>query len=177
MDLRYQQNYNVYMPCTPYHFGPSALIGYIFRKWIDLPVFVFANIIVDVEVLLVNFLHLGRPCHRLGHTLLIGAVVGAAWGFVAYLGLPIISWSMKIIRIPYQTNVFKIIISGITGVWFHVLIDGIYHYDVKPFWPIQKNYLWRLLSKNHVKLVCIICLVIFLILYAVSLKKQFSNKR
>ena len=165
------------MPCTPYHFGPSAIIGYIFRKWIDLPVFVFANVIVDIEVLLVHFMDLGRPYHRLSHTFLIGAVVGAVWGFVAYLGLPILSWAMKTIRIPYQTNAFKMIVSGILGVWFHTLIDGIYHYDVKPFWPIRKNPLWQLISQTQVKWICVICFVIFVLLYAISLKKQISKKQ
>ncbi|MBU1261090.1 MAG: hypothetical protein KJ757_05925 [Planctomycetes bacterium] len=165
------------MPVTPYHFGPSGLIGYIFRKWIDLPVFVLANVVVDVEVLLNPFMNLGRPYHRLCHTFLIGAVIGAVWGLVAWLGLPVLNWFMKIIRIPYQTNAFKMIISGILGVWFHVLIDGIYHYDVKPFWPMQKNPLWRLLSKSQVEWICIACLAIFILLYIFSLKRQAAKKQ
>jgi membrane-bound metal-dependent hydrolase YbcI (DUF457 family) len=166
------------MPATPYHFGPAGLLGYIFRKWLDLPVFVLANIVIDVEVLIVNLMNLGRPTHRLSHTFLFGAVIGAGWGLVAYLGLPGLKWIMKTIRIPYQTNGLKIILSGILGVWFHVLIDGIYHYDVKPFWPMKKNYLWRLLSQNQVKWICVICFVIFAVLYAMSfIKKSNRNTR
>jgi membrane-bound metal-dependent hydrolase YbcI (DUF457 family) len=165
------------MPITPYHFGPAGLIGYVFRKWIDLPVFVLANIVIDVEVLLVNLLHLGEPHHRLVHTFLIGAAVGAIWGLVAYSGLPIIAWFMKIIKIPYQTNAIKMIISGILGIWLHVLLDGIYHYEVKPFWPSQKNYLFNLLSRNQVKWICIICLGIFVLLYVLSLERQSAKKQ
>jgi membrane-bound metal-dependent hydrolase YbcI (DUF457 family) len=165
------------MPVTPYHFGPAGLLGYIFRKWIDLPVFVFANIVIDVEVLLVNLMNLGRPFHRLSHTFLVGAVVGAAWGLVAYLGLPGLKWIMKTIRIPYQPNGLKIILSGILGVWLHVLIDGIYHYDVYPFWPMKKNYLWRLLSQNQVKWICVICFAILAVLYLVSFKKTNPRRK
>jgi membrane-bound metal-dependent hydrolase YbcI (DUF457 family) len=165
------------MPVTPYHFGPAGLLGYILRKWIDLPVFVLANVVIDVEVLLVNLMGQSWPIHRYCHTFLIGAVVGAMWGFVAYLCLPLLTRLMKKIRIPYQTNPPKMIISGILGVWFHVLIDGIYHYDVKPFCPIQKNYLWRLLSHSQVKLICVICAVIFVLLYVLSLKKQTAEKQ
>ncbi|MCX5632821.1 MAG: hypothetical protein NTW93_03980 [Phycisphaerae bacterium] len=166
------------MPTTPYHFGPAGLLGYIFRKWIDLPVFVLANVIVDIEVLLVNLMgRHGSTIHRFGHTFLIGAVVGAMWGFVAYLELPLISWLMKKTRIPYQTNAPKMIISGVLGVWLHVLIDGIYHYDVKPFWPIQKNYLLGLLSHSQVKWICVICAAIFVLLYVLSLKKQTAEKQ
>jgi membrane-bound metal-dependent hydrolase YbcI (DUF457 family) len=165
------------MPVTPYHFGPAGLVGYILRRWIDLPVFVFANIIVDIEVLLVNFMDLGRPYHRYGHTFLIGTATGAVWGLVAYFGLPILSWFMKKIRISYQTNVFKMIISGILGIWFHVLIDGIYHRDVRPFWPVQKNYLWQLLSHNQIKWICVICLGALVMLYVLSLKKQLNKNK
>ncbi len=31
------------MPVTPFHFGPSALIGLPLKRWIDIPVFVLAN--------------------------------------------------------------------------------------------------------------------------------------
>lgn len=165
------------MPVTPYHFGPSGLIGYIFRKWIDLPVFVLANVVVDIEVLLVNLMRTGWPYHRYCHTFLIGAVLGAMWGFVAYRYLPLLTRLMKTIKIPYQTNAFKMIISGILGVWLHVLIDGIYHFDIKPFWPIQKNYLLGLLNHNQVKWICIICLVIFVLLYVISQKKQSAKSK
>jgi membrane-bound metal-dependent hydrolase YbcI (DUF457 family) len=164
------------MPLTPYHFGPAGLIGYIFRKWIDLPVFALANIVIDVEVLLVNLMHLGRPYHRLAHTFLIGAAIGAIWGLVAYSGLLIFTWFMKIIRIPYQTNAKKMILSGILGIWLHVLLDGIYHYDVTPFWPAQRNYLFNLLSHSQVEWICIICLGIFILLYVLSLKRQSADK-
>jgi membrane-bound metal-dependent hydrolase YbcI (DUF457 family) len=164
------------MPFTPYHFGPSGLLGYVFRKWIDLPVFVFANVIIDIEVLLVHLMHLSGPYHRYSHTFLIGAAVGAVWGLVAYFGLPLLSWFMKKMRIPYKTSVFKMIISGILGVWLHVLIDGIYHYDVKPFWPMRKNHLWRPLSHNQVEWICIVCLGIFVLLYVLSLRTKAPDK-
>jgi membrane-bound metal-dependent hydrolase YbcI (DUF457 family) len=164
------------MPMTPYHFGPAGLIGFIFRKWIDLPVFVLANIAIDVEVLLVNLMNLGLPHHRLAHTFLIGAAIGAIWGLVAYSGLPILAWLMKTIRIPYQTSAKKMIISGILGIWFHVLLDGIYHYDVMPFWPVKRNYLFNLLSHNQIEWICIVCLGIFILLYALSLKRQSVDK-
>ncbi|PKL51234.1 MAG: hypothetical protein CVV39_00210 [Planctomycetes bacterium HGW-Planctomycetes-1] len=164
------------MPVTPYHFGPAGLIGYIFRKWIDLPVFVLANVIIDVEVLLNRFMDLGRPIHRLGHTFLIGAVIGAGWGLAAYTAMPIFKWFMEKISIPYRTNAFKMIISGILGIWFHVLIDGIYHYDVIPFWPMKKNHFWRLLTKNQVEWICIACMAILIVLYIFSLKRQSVKK-
>jgi membrane-bound metal-dependent hydrolase YbcI (DUF457 family) len=165
------------MPFTPYHFGPSGLIGYVFRKWIDFPVFVLANVIVDFEVLIVNFLRLGWPYHRYAHTFLFGALLGLAWGAVAYFIQPLLKFGMNIIRINYTPSFKKMLYSGVLGVWLHVLIDSIYHYDPKPFWPIMKNYLWRIILQNQVKLVCLICLGVFLILYLLPTFKQFLKKR
>ena len=52
------------MPFTPYPFGPSGFAGLVFGKWIDLPVIVLANVIVDVEVLVIGILGLEWPAHR-----------------------------------------------------------------------------------------------------------------
>lgn len=163
------------MPTTPYHFGPSGLLGYIFRRWIDLPVFVLANIVIDIEVVIVDLTGKYWPIHRLCHTFLVGTIIGAMWGYVAFLCLPMLTRLMKWVKIPYQTNAFKMVISGILGVWFHVLLDGIYHPDVRPFWPMQRNPLFGVLSHGQIKLICIICGVIFLILYFVSLRKETAG--
>ncbi|MHC4641289.1 MAG: hypothetical protein ACYS32_06565, partial [Planctomycetota bacterium] len=72
------------MPFTPYHFGPSGLIGLALRKWIDIPVFVLANVIVDIEVLIMVLLDVRYPIHRYTHTLLLGAAAGIIWALAAW---------------------------------------------------------------------------------------------
>jgi len=156
------------MPFTPYHFGPSGFIGLVFGKWIDLPVFVLANVIVDVEVLVVGILGLGWPAHRYFHTLLIGAVVGALWGVAAYPLRHFFKKMMKVFYIPYKTSLFKMIISGILGVWLHVLIDGIYHSDVRIFWPHKTTWLRQMIKQNITKeQIETICLLFFIAAFVV----------
>ncbi|MBA7647241.1 hypothetical protein ES703_55013 [subsurface metagenome] len=167
------------MPFTPYHFGPSAFIGLALRKYIDIPVFVLANFIVDIEVLVINLLGLGRPIHRYSHTLLIGAAVGVIWGLAAYPLRNLFKKAMQILRIPYETDFWKMIVSGVFGVWLHVVTDGIYHYDVRMFWPSKAKPLWRLVSEGQVKTICLALFVAALILYAivaVSYAKRKSGK-
>jgi len=173
------------MPFTPYHFGPSGFIGLIFRKWIDLPVFVLANIIVDIEVLVIGLLGLGWPMHRYFHTLLIGAVIGVIWAVIAYRLRHFFKKMMQILRIPYKTGFRKMIISGVLGVWLHVVTDGIYHWDVQMFWPGGTKPLWRLLSQGQVKAVCIGFFVAAVIVYATTMlpyakqnktEKVFKNR-
>jgi len=153
------------MPFTPYHFGPSGVVGLVLRRWIDVPVFVLANVIVDIEVLFAD----GWPHHRHWHfhTLLVGAAVGAAWGLTAYPLRHIFKRLMKLIRIPYKSGLWKMIISGILGVWLHVLVDGVYHFDVQPVWPSRVNPLYRLLTQPQVLLVCKLSFAALVILYVI----------
>jgi membrane-bound metal-dependent hydrolase YbcI (DUF457 family) len=168
------------MPFTPYHFGPSGFIGLVFGKWIDLPVFVLANVIVDVEVLVVMLFGLGWPNHRYCHTLLIGGVVGALWGVAAYPLRPSFERMMKAFFIPYQTSLRKMVVSGVLGVWLHVLIDGLYHYDVMIFWPFKTTWLSQTLhghiTGKRIEAICIFffaaAVVFYISAFAVSRKNR-----
>jgi membrane-bound metal-dependent hydrolase YbcI (DUF457 family) len=160
------------MPFTPYHFGPSGFVGLVFRKWLDIPVFVLANIVIDIEVLIINLTGRGWPFHRYTHTLLLGAIMGILWGVAAYPLRHFFGKIMRIIRIPYQTGLWKMVVSGVLGIWFHVVIDAIYHCDVKIFWPSDTNPLSGLISHEQVKILCIASFFAAILLYALILKRS-----
>jgi len=160
------------MPITPYHFGPSAFFGLTFRKWLDVPVFVLANVVVDIEVL---FNH-HWPVHRYFHTLLIGAVVGAIWGIAAYPLRHFFEKIMQMLRIPYQTSLWKMAVSGVLGVWLHVVIDAIYHWDVQIFWPSKAKPLYELISRGWVKAICVAFFFAALILYTIVVVSYAKRK-
>jgi len=168
------------MPITPYHFGPSGFVGLVFRKWLDIPVFVLANVIVDIEVLVVILFNLGWPIHRYCHTLLIGAVVGALWGVVAYPLRNLFKKIMQLLRIPYKTSLPKMVISGILGVWLHILIDGAYHFDVKILWPNKTISLWKMIhkqvGKEQIETICLIFFLVALVPYILAVR-SFSKSR
>jgi membrane-bound metal-dependent hydrolase YbcI (DUF457 family) len=157
------------MPFTPYHFGPSGFIGLLFRKWLDIPVFVLANVVVDVEVLVIAVFNLGHPIHRYCHTFLIGAVVGAIWGVAAFPLRTIFRRIMSAYRLPYEPSLWKMVLSGILGVWLHVLIDGLRHPDLKVFWPNTTFSLWalryRYLTGNRLEHACMIFFIAAVIIY------------
>ena len=165
------------MPYTPYHFGPSGLVGLVFKKYIDIPVFVLANVVVDVEVLVMNLLGLGWPVHRYCHTLLIGAAVGAVWALAAYPLRRLFKKIMTILRLPYHTSLRRMLISGVLGVWLHVLLDSVYHYDVRLFWPSRIKPLYEILTKEQVKTVCIGFFVLAVIEYLLIVKSNMKQNR
>lgn len=135
------------MPFTPYHLGPSGFLGLIFRKWIDIPVFVLANVIIDVEVLVLAGVGVGWPRHGFCHTMVVGAIVGLLWGIVAYPLRHRFTWMMCKLHMPYETSFRKMAVSGILGMWLHVLIDGLYHFDAKIFWPDKILSIRRLIYR------------------------------
>ena len=155
------------MPFTPYHFGPSGFIALALRKWLDLPVFLLANVIIDIEVLVINALDAGFPIHRYAHTLLIGGIIGALWGMTAYPLRGFFQIIMRFFRLPYQTTFSKMLISGVFGFWLHVIIDSIYHWDVRPFWPASIKPLFGLLTQNQVEIVSLAFFILAVILYII----------
>jgi membrane-bound metal-dependent hydrolase YbcI (DUF457 family) len=161
------------MPFTPYHFGPSGFLGLALRKWLDIPVFVLANVVVDIEVL---FNH-HWPVHRYFHTLLIGAVVGAIWGIAAYPLRHFFEKIMQMLHIPYQTSLWKMAVSGVLGVWLHVVIDAIYHWDVQIFWPSKAKLLWQLISQGWVKAICVAFFFAALILYTTAVLSYVKQNK
>jgi membrane-bound metal-dependent hydrolase YbcI (DUF457 family) len=165
------------MPFTPYHFGPSGFIGLTFKKWLDIPVFVLANVIVDVEVLIIVMFELGRPRHRYCHTLLIGAVVGAIWGLAAYPLRNLFKRIMQLLRIPYKTSLRKMLLSGALGACLHAVIDGFYHYDVRLFWPGRRRHLWRLTNHQQIEAICIAFLIAAVVLYVTIVIKSWKQTR
>jgi len=169
------------MPFTPYHFGPSGFIGLLFRKWIDFPVFVLANAIVDFEVLVVMLFTLGWPKHCYCHTLLIGAAVGALWGLAAYPSRNLFKKIMQLFHIPYKTSLPKMVISGILGLWLHILIDGAYHSDINILWPNKTISLWRMihrhLGQGKIETICLIFFPAGLVAYIFAVRSFSKNRR
>ncbi len=169
------------MPFTPYHFGPSGFLGLLLRRWIDLPVFLLTNVIIDIEVLIV-----GK--HPYSHTLLLGTVVGVLWGVAAYPLRGVFKRLMDFVRLPYKTGLVKMIVSGILGVWLHAAVDAMVHYDVRLLGPNKKFILMRLITKpftranmiatnERVELVCMILLGLAAVLYIFAVISFVKAKR
>ena len=169
------------MPFTPYHFGPSGFIGLTFRKWIDIPVFVLANVIVDIEVLVILLFNLGWSRHRYCHTLLVGAAVGVLWGVAAYPLRHLFKKIMQLFRMPYKGDLRRMVVSGVLGVWLHVLIDATYHSDIKIFWPNKTISLWPVLyrhvSAEQIETICVAFFIAAVVPYAIAAASYIKQNK
>ncbi len=169
------------MPFTPYHFGPSALVSLPLRKYIDVPVFVLANVVIDLEPLVVIVFGLKYRGHEHFHNFLFGGLVGVLWGLIAYFGRGILSRIMRMLKLPYTTNFKKMLMSAVFGVWFHVIIDSIASRDMKPLYPSDFNPMIGIMSRSILHLVCILsfipAIVMVYVIRALSHKRFLYRRR
>ncbi len=142
------------MPFTPFHFGPSTCVALFFHKKLDIPVFLLANIIIDLEPLLVLNLNLAYPLHGLAHSFLGATLLGAVWGCIAFAGKDILIYIMKTLKLNYHTTIKKVLLAGVLGSWFHIILDAPLYADIKPFYPYKLNPFYGLLSDTTMYLLC-----------------------
>ena len=153
------------MPFTPYHFGPHSCVALPLNRYIDFPIFLGANVIVDFEPLLALLYKLNYPLHGYCHTFLIGGLLGLIWAISAYPFRHLIGKAMSVLRLTYSPTLSKMAISGLLGVWMHVFFDAPLYYDIKPFYPLLANPLYDILSMNVVYIICELCFIPVVLIY------------
>ena len=125
---------------TPFHFGPSACISLPLNRYIDFPIFILANVAIDIEPLMVMLFDLSYPLHGLAHTLIGATTIGLSGGILThYAREPLANLMKTILRLPYNSSIIKYAISGILGTWFHILLDSQLYSDIKPFYPFSNS--------------------------------------
>jgi membrane-bound metal-dependent hydrolase YbcI (DUF457 family) len=166
------------MPFTPFHFGPAALIGLSLKRWVDIPVFVLANVIVDFEPLAVMVFNLEYPLHGYLHTFLFGGILGLIWGLAAYPLKPGFAFLMRIFGLSYQPTLLKMMLSGLLGIWLHVFIDSFLYKEMNPFWPMTGNPFHEIVRYQTVFLICEASLVIAIVVYpAYAISMRMKGKK
>ena len=165
------------MPYPLYHIGPNAFTGLTLKKWIDPAVIILVNVVVDLEVLTATeYPDYHRHWHF--HTFLAGAILGAIFGLLCWFAKPLLKRVMNLLRIKYKPRLWSMMLAGTLGIWIHVLLDSIYHWDVQPFWPYKKNVIWHFFKipkteydvDQILKTLCFILLCLAFILYIFAVR-------
>ncbi|MEM3694110.1 MAG: hydrolase [Candidatus Bathyarchaeia archaeon] len=130
------------MPFTPFHFGPALALGLLFKRRWHAPTFIIANMIVDLEPLLVIFLGLDYPLHGYLHTFILASFLGCLLGCAMFLLEGIFHQIWKVLLLEdgdRRLRVTSFMISGALGMIFHVFLDSPLYDDIKPLYPIFTN--------------------------------------
>ena len=171
------------MPFTPFHLGPALGFGLPLRKYLHVPTFLVANILVDVEPFLVLSLGLDYPLHGYLHTFIVAFILGLALGYAMLL-------LERILRPLYTTLLLEsnaipklnsFIVAGVLGTMLHVLLDSPLYDDIRPFYPLSANPLYHSASSLEVYSFCvwagILGIVFYLGLLLFSVHRRLWKKR
>ncbi|MCW3978384.1 MAG: hypothetical protein NWF12_01425 [Candidatus Bathyarchaeota archaeon] len=155
------------MPFTPYHVGPALLIGFLFYPFLDVPTFVIANVVIDVEPLLVILLDLPQPLHGPFHSLTLSTPVALLLAVLVH-GFRRFTRPIVVARMLPQNPGFRDILkTSVIGVWIHVLLDALLYPEMRLFYPIAGNPLLGLVPSQTVTTFCVASFLLSLPVYLV----------
>lgn len=152
------------MPITPFHLGPGAAFKAFGGQYFSFMVFAFSQAATDLEPL-IRFFREDDVLHGVSHTYLGATVIGvvsivlgkpvceycARW-WNAHLSPRQAYWFWVSPNIPWTAA----IVGALVGVYSHVAIDSIMHFDMHPWAPFNNgNSLLHLISVDQLHLLCI----------------------
>jgi hypothetical protein len=165
-------------PFTPLHLGPALAIGLPLKRYLHVPTFIVANVVLDVEGFLVLFLRLRYPLHGFLHTLLLATVVGLFLGYVMFKLerrlQPVYKSLLLETDLPYTSKSF--LAAGVGGAALHVLFDAPLYTDVHPLFPYPSNPLLGAFSASSIYNLCLSLGIFALAFYVVSIVFQLHKK-
>ena len=155
------------MPFTPFHMGPGIFIKALLQGGFSLMVFGWAQIVMDIQPLIVLITGEGR-LHGFSHTYIgatLLAILSALSGkYLSEFGLVLIGVASKdkIICIGWWVS----FLSAFIGTYSHVVLDSIMHGDVEPFYPLYlNNSLFGLVTMAQLHQFCLLSAGIGAVIY------------
>ena len=170
------------MPFTPFHLGPALSLGILLRKYIHAPTFILANIVLDVEPLLVLLLEPHYPLHGYLHTFIAAVGIGVAFGLVMFfLERPLHPLYKRLLLEPQATlKKSQFILAGVLGAMLHVLFDAPLYWEIKPFYPLTANPLYGSVSSLEIYLLSfwmgVLGIIFYLLLLTVWAYKKLQKR-
>jgi len=159
------------MPLTPFHVGPGLFIPLLFMNIVDLPTFLIASVIIDIEPILVLSLNLQYPVHGLLHTFLGGTIVAIILAVFMIKARKFFSPAMSFLRLEQKWSFSSILIAALSGIYLHLFLDAQMHQDMQPFFPFAGNPLLDQSSLSGLmpEVFCMWCFFGAVMIYSVRL--------
>jgi hypothetical protein len=155
------------MPFTPFHLGPAFGLGLPFRKYLHVPTFIVANVILDVEPFLVLFLGLRYPLHGIFHTFLLALFVGLAFGYTMFLLEKFMHNFFRglLLEPNGKLGLKSFMAAGVLGTTLHTLLDALLYSEMQPFYPLTINPLYNPSLSTTIYNICVWLGIIGIIYY------------
>lgn len=150
------------MPFTPFHMGPGIFIKAVLQGGFSLMVFGWAQIVMDIQPLVVLVIGKGH-LHGFSHTYLGATLLGVfsalSGKYLSEIGLKRIGISKK--QNPIEISWLVATISALIGTYSHVVLDAVMHGDVQPYYPFSiENGLLGVISVADLHRLCLYAAVV-----------------
>lgn len=159
------------MPFTPFHWGPTSLIGLAWFRRFDFATLLTATTIIDFEPLIVLRLSLDYPTHGFFHSFVGSSPLAVITAIVMYLLRDRIRGIMADFNLQQNSSFRMILWSSFFGFYFHIVIDSLIYRGMNPFYPFKGNPLYAV-SPSYMYLFCSGALLAALFLYAIRFKRK-----
>lgn len=161
------------MPFTPFHLGPALFFGLLLFSLLDLPTFIVASVIVDIRAIFVYFGIMHGPLHGPLHTFLGGTIIAVLLAVIMFLIKDYTRRITKLFKLQQNSSFKKILITSLIGVYLHIFLDSPLYLDIKPFYPLDINPLYGIVSSSVIYLFCVFSFIIAFIIYIHRLIKMY----
>ena len=160
------------MPLTPFHLGPALFLGLLLFRYIHLPTFLIANVIVDLESFFILFFDLNYPLHCFFHSFAGGFILAIALSCVMIKLDKKVQKVAKIFKVKQDFSKKSIFLASISGIFLHILFDAPLYTDIMPFYPLDFNPFYGLFANAEIYLLCILLFFAGLVLYLYRLRQK-----
>ena len=166
------------MPFTPFHFGPSGLIGLLLLKWVDFPTILIASVAIDIEPLLVLMFNLSYSLHGFFHSFFGATLIALLLILIMRYLRGYLSVLMDSFKLTQDVTLKSIALGAFIGVYSHILLDAPIYVEMNPFFPIIGN---PFLIKNpfislEISIFCVFCFLGTVSIYCIRLIVQFRKR-
>ena len=166
------------MPFTPFHFGPSGLIGLLLLKWVDFPTVLLASVVIDIEPLLVLMFNLSYPLHGFFHSFLGASIVALLLILIMKYLRGYLSVFMDPLKLKQDVTLRGIALGAFIGVFSHILLDAPIYVEMNPFFPILGNPF--LINNGSISMqtsmFCVFCFLGALLTYCIRLIVEIRKR-
>jgi hypothetical protein len=146
------------MPFTPFHFGVGFVVKGVWPARTSLSAFVASQVFIDCETAY-YLLQRDWPVHRWCHTFVVGIPVGLLAGVAVWTAAHLLSTRWRGLHVrPARPEVALVpaLLGGALGGATHAVLDGIMHWDIRPFRPfLEANPLVRTIGLVELHLLCV----------------------
>ena len=166
------------MPFTPFHLGPGLLFSIPFKKYLHAPTFIIANLVLDIEPLIVLISGAQYPLHGFFHTFIMATAVGTAFGFLMLIAEKSMGPLFLRLQLEPETKPGRaqFVMAGIAGTWLHILFDSPLYSDIQPFFPLNLNPFYGIASSTVIYTLSmwlgIAGIIVFLSSFVISMIKS-----